>query len=273
MEQLRSAIEDVLFKTGKHSQDECSVLADTIINDIAPIPAAEQPQDADFEKEMEAEINKLPYIKHVDDGQYNDGQLAGFELGAEWARKHIKATPSGITWESCGKSFPDDWNEKVIRVKSSKKLIVESEVKEAGPEEFVMENGDVIEYWRCEWLNESSTAPSQGREVGRMLCCYLAHPISNDIEANLADIRRIVRKINLDHPDVVPFVPYYVDIVSLDDNNPAERARGIANDTAILRSGCVDEVWLTGGRISSGMQAEKELAEELNIPVIDMLGI
>lgn len=106
-----------------------------------------------------------------------------------------------------------------------------------------------------------------------MTIAYIAHPISNDIDANLADIRRIVRKINLEYPDVVAFVPYYVDIVSLDDTIPAERARGIANDIAILRSGCVDEMWLTGGRISPGMQAEKELAEELGIPVKDMLGI
>lgn len=30
------------------------------------------------------EIDKLPYEKHLDDGQYNDGQRVGFELGAYW---------------------------------------------------------------------------------------------------------------------------------------------------------------------------------------------
>jgi hypothetical protein len=34
---------------------------------------------------IDIELNKLPYTKHLDDGQFNDGQLAGFELGAEWA--------------------------------------------------------------------------------------------------------------------------------------------------------------------------------------------
>ena len=33
---------------------------------------------------LEDELNKLPYTKHLDDGQYNDGVLSGFELGATW---------------------------------------------------------------------------------------------------------------------------------------------------------------------------------------------
>lgn len=105
-----------------------------------------------------------------------------------------------------------------------------------------------------------------------MKIVYIAHPISGDIEANLADLRRIVRKINLKYPHIVPFVPYYADIVSLDDNVPAERERGIQNDIAVLRSGIVKELWLTGDKISKGMMAEKMLAEELGIPVIDCIG-
>jgi hypothetical protein len=104
-----------------------------------------------------------------------------------------------------------------------------------------------------------------------MKIVYIAHPISGDLEGNLSDLRRIVRKINLENANVVPFVPYYVDIVSLDDNNPEERARGITNDTAILRSGVVNEMWLTGPKISKGMQAEKEIADEMNIPVVDLI--
>lgn len=104
-----------------------------------------------------------------------------------------------------------------------------------------------------------------------MKIVYIAHPISGDIEGNLADLRRIVRKINMEFPDVVPFVPYYADIVSLDDNIPEERERGIKNDIAILKSGCVDEVWLTGERISNGMAAEKDLASKLGIPVYDFI--
>lgn len=38
----------------------------------------------DFEQELDEQLNKLPYTKHLDDGQYNDGVLDGFELGARW---------------------------------------------------------------------------------------------------------------------------------------------------------------------------------------------
>lgn len=102
-----------------------------------------------------------------------------------------------------------------------------------------------------------------------MKIVYIAHPIGGDIEANLADLRRIVRKINLEEPNVVPLVPYYADIVSLDDNVPQERARGIQNDIAVLRSGIIQEFWLTGPRISNGMEAERLLSLSLQIPIFD----
>ena len=38
-----------------------------------------------FEELLQKELDKLPYTKHLDDGQYNDGKQAGFELGARWA--------------------------------------------------------------------------------------------------------------------------------------------------------------------------------------------
>lgn len=105
-----------------------------------------------------------------------------------------------------------------------------------------------------------------------MKICYIAHPIGGDVENNLADLRRIVRKINLEQPAVIPFVPYYADVVSLDDSIPAERARGVWNATAVLHSGVVKEVWLTGDRMSPGMAVEMTVAKELGIPVIDLIG-
>ena len=100
-----------------------------------------------------------------------------------------------------------------------------------------------------------------------MKIVYIAHPISGDIEGNLAKIRKIVREINMTMPDVVPLVPYYADIVSMDDNIPEERERGIKNDTAVLKSGIIMELWLFGDKISKGMQAEIVIAEKEGIPV------
>lgn len=103
--------------------------------------------------------------------------------------------------------------------------------------------------------------------------CYIAHPISGDVAANLADLRRIVRKINLEYPDVIPFCPYYVDIVSLDDSVPAERERGIQNDTELIQRGFIDEIWLTGDKISTGMKNEQEMAVIFGIPVKNLIGL
>lgn len=112
------------------------------------------------------------------------------------------------------------------------------------------------------WVNE-------GRE---MKIVYVSHPIGGAIETNLADLRRIIRRINLEYADVIPFCPYYADVVSLDDNVHSERARGIANNREILRSGIVRELWLTGAQVSMGMELESNLAIELGIPIIDLIG-
>lgn len=95
---------------------------------------------------------------------------------------------------------------------------------------------------------------------------YIAHPISGDIHDNLKKIRAIVRDINLRFDNIVPFVPYYPDIVSMDDTIQNQRERGIANDKEIFRRKLMDEVWVYG--MSAGVKAEIELASSLGIPVI-----
>lgn len=39
-----------------------------------------------FEELLKKELDTLPYEKHADDGGYNDGRVAGFEIGARWAK-------------------------------------------------------------------------------------------------------------------------------------------------------------------------------------------
>lgn len=102
-----------------------------------------------------------------------------------------------------------------------------------------------------------------------MKIVYIAHPISGDIAGNLEKIRQIVRQINLQYSDVVPFAPYWVDCHALDDNDPEERKRGIANGQEFFLRKVIDEVWLFGDRISGGMQAEIDLANSLGIPVVN----
>jgi hypothetical protein len=101
-----------------------------------------------------------------------------------------------------------------------------------------------------------------------MKIVYIAHPIGGNVADNIDKIKRIIRYINLSEPDIVPFAHYLVDLAALDDNNPLERARGIKNDIALLRAGFINELWLYGAKISPGMQAEINLARELQIPII-----
>lgn len=103
-----------------------------------------------------------------------------------------------------------------------------------------------------------------------MKIVYICHPVSGDVMGNIEKIMKIIRDINLSRSDVVPFAPYLGDLLSLDDNKPEERDRGILNDIAILKSGIVSELWIYGPKISGGMRAEIDLAMDLEIPVVVM---
>lgn len=98
---------------------------------------------------------------------------------------------------------------------------------------------------------------------------YIAHPISGNVEKNLESLRGIIRSINAYEPHTVPFCPYYADVVSLNENDPAQRARGLRNDMAILgRPGMVDELRLYGHTISAGMRQEIEVAHIMGIQIV-----
>lgn len=114
-----------------------------------------------------------------------------------------------------------------------------------------------------------------------MKIVYIAHPIGainptdrKDAELqvthNLERIKLINRQINLNEQDVVPFAPYFLDCVSMKDDIPEERARGILNDKALIASGFISEIRLYGGRISKGMLDEIKFAFSCGIPVIPM---
>lgn len=101
-----------------------------------------------------------------------------------------------------------------------------------------------------------------------MKVVYIAHPIGGDVEGNLAKIRSIVRWVNLKEKDTIPFVPYYSDVASLDDENPTERAKGFKNNLHLIQY--CDELRLYGNKISKGMIVEIERAKELQIPIKPM---
>lgn len=107
-----------------------------------------------------------------------------------------------------------------------------------------------------------------------MIIAYLAHPIGAfegvTVRQNLIAIKDIVRKLNLDPKteQVVPFVPYYVDCIALDDGSIAERERGLLNDLEFFKRRVMDQLWIYGSRISQGMENELLLCKTYDIPVV-----
>jgi len=103
-----------------------------------------------------------------------------------------------------------------------------------------------------------------------MKIAYIAHPVGGDVKGNIKKIIAIARHINLTEPDVVPFVPYLIDLYSLDDNEPKERERGFKNIQALFDGGIIKEVRLYGNNISEGMGNEIWMAADRSIPVRPM---
>jgi hypothetical protein len=101
-----------------------------------------------------------------------------------------------------------------------------------------------------------------------MKVVFIAHPISGNVKNNIEKIINIIRNINILRDEIIPFAPYITDCMALNDANPYERRRGISNTTALFNKGIIDELWLYGDYISSGMVDEIKLAHELSISII-----
>lgn len=104
-----------------------------------------------------------------------------------------------------------------------------------------------------------------------MKIVYVAHPVgaatAEGVQANLVKARRWLQWImrNFAVAVVADWVLY---CELLDDMNPADRAFGLVCDDALV-SAC-EEIWLVGGRVSSGMAREKGVAEGLGLLIRDL---
>ena len=104
---------------------------------------------------------------------------------------------------------------------------------------------------------------------------FLAHPVGAPTReghlANLARAKRWVRWSIDNYPDVAVVANwlYYCEV--LDDSNPAHRQRGIAHGIQVLK--LCQELWLVGGRVSSGMHAERNVAWGASILVRDLTSL
>ena len=100
-----------------------------------------------------------------------------------------------------------------------------------------------------------------------MRVAYICHPIGGDVQGNLAKIRRIVRIINMQGSIYVPSVPYYADCVSMNDDDPDERARGFENNKIYFDRKFMDELWVFTEKVSQGMSDEIGWALEKGIEI------
>ena len=97
---------------------------------------------------------------------------------------------------------------------------------------------------------------------------YIAHEMSGNVKENKKDVLRILREIHLSDSSVIPIASYLVAFDYLDDTVPEERALGmLANRVALFERRVMDETWIAGQRISSGMKSEIQLSLEQDIPV------
>lgn len=95
---------------------------------------------------------------------------------------------------------------------------------------------------------------------------FVAHPISGDIEGNHRRVVAICARIHTKYR--IPYAPYLVSLLYLDDTEIEDRRLGMEANHEMLRSGFITELWLYGRRISNGMWAEIKLARKAGIPVI-----
>ena len=95
---------------------------------------------------------------------------------------------------------------------------------------------------------------------------FVAHPIAGDIKENVRKVLEICKLVHTH--DVVPVAPYLVSLQYLDDEIVEDRLLGIVANLECFHRRFIDELWLFGNRISSGMKEEILLALKLGIPII-----
>lgn len=84
--------------------------------------------------------------------------------------------------------------------------------------------------------------------------CYVAHPVSGNVDANIASAKELYAWLVEMHPDVAFVMSWLVDVVTGDDLDPERRERGL-RDCEAIAARC-DGIVLVGPRVSTGMLRE-----------------
>lgn len=101
---------------------------------------------------------------------------------------------------------------------------------------------------------------------------WMAHPLSaptpEGVVANLARAKRWLAWLYRSFIGVDFAAAWIPCCESMNDADPAERARGLRFDCEMVRR--CDEFWMVGGRISSGMQQEAHAATVSGKHIVDL---
>ena len=95
---------------------------------------------------------------------------------------------------------------------------------------------------------------------------FVGHPIVGDVAGNVGKVVAICKEIHT--KDIIPVAPYLGLLQYLDDEVVEDRVLGTDANLEYFRRGFIDELWLYGDRISSGMREEVDLALELGTPIV-----
>ena len=95
---------------------------------------------------------------------------------------------------------------------------------------------------------------------------FIGHPIGGDVKGNAEKVLKICAEVHT--RDIIPVAPYLISLQYLNDEVTEDRELGMEANHECFRRRYVDELWLFGDRISSGMQQEVLLAKEMSIPII-----
>lgn len=91
------------------------------------------------------------------------------------------------------------------------------------------------------------------------LCVYVAHPVSGNVDANVRNTLRWLSWLMATEPGVAfvaPWIPCL--LAGADDSDPKQRERGMLDNLALVER--CDGIVLVGGRVSTGMQREANVA-------------
>lgn len=97
---------------------------------------------------------------------------------------------------------------------------------------------------------------------------YVAHPVAGAVDANVMAAMRWYAWLVEREPLITFAMPWVVDVMTGNDADPHRREKGLLDCERIVAR--CDGIVLCGGRISSGMRRELDVARKHNLLIADL---